>query len=99
MKTFDKIYTIVSQIPEGKVMTYKQVAKLSGTKNPRTVGIAMKINKDTTKVPCHRVVGSDGKLKGYAFGGAIKKKELLIKEGITFSNTHTVNLSKHLLSA
>lgn len=95
MKTFEKIYHVVSKIPKGKIMTYAQVAHEVGITNPRVVGFAMRINKDTQKVPCHRVVGSDGKLRGYAFGGISHKKEILEQEGVTFLDAHTVNISKH----
>lgn len=94
MKTFEKIYKIVSLIPKGKVMTYKKVAELASIKNPRVVGFAMHSNKDTKKVPCHRVVGSNGKLTGYARGGIKVKKEILQKEGVYFLDSQTVNLAK-----
>lgn len=66
-------------------MTYKQVAELAYVKNPRFVGFALHRNKDITKVPCHRVIKSDGTLAlGYAFGGMKKQKEKLEEEGIMF---------------
>lgn len=94
MNTFEKIYEVVSKVPKGKVVTYGQVAKLIHT-NPRVVGFAMHGNKDTLRVPCHRVVSIDGTLRGYAHGLALKK-ELLIKEGIHFINETTIDLAKHL---
>ena len=79
-------------------MTYKQIAILSGLKNPRNVGFALHRNTDGDKVPCHRVIRSDGKLaSGYAFGGMRKQKEKLEKEGVGFINDR-VNLRKFLLS-
>ena len=87
MKPFDKIYKVVSKIPKGKVLTYKQVAILSDIKNPRLVGFYLHKNKNPDKIPCHRVILSNGKLAtGYAFGGPQKQKELLQKEGIKFKN-------------
>jgi methylated-DNA-protein-cysteine methyltransferase related protein len=94
VKTFEKIYKIVSHIPKGKVMTYKKVAELAGIKNARVVGFAMHSNKDTKLVPCHRVVGSDGRLIGYARGGIIRKKEILQNEGVQFLDNQTVDLTK-----
>ena len=81
MNSFEKVYKVVSKIPKGKVLTYKEVAELAGV-NPkasgaRIVGFAMHANKDIIKVPCHRVVGSNGKLTGYARGGTTKKREIL----------------------
>jgi O-6-methylguanine DNA methyltransferase len=88
-----KVYEIVSNIPAGKVMTYGQVAKLAGSpKAARAVGMCMSTNTDTKVVPCHRVVASNGKLTGYAFGGIVSKKNLLINEGIIFKG-EKVNLS------
>ncbi|MBI2033345.1 MAG: MGMT family protein [Candidatus Levybacteria bacterium] len=95
MKPFERIYEIVSKIPEGKVMTYGQVAKIAHT-TPRVVGFAMAGNKDTGRVPCHRVIDAAGKLRGYGFGGNRVKKQLLKQEGIEFLNEETVDLQKHL---
>lgn len=94
MTSFEKIYLIVSKIPPTKVMTYKQVALLANVKNARIVGFAMHGNKDIIKVPCHRVVGSNGKLTGYARGGIFKKREILEKEGVKFLDQETVDLNK-----
>jgi O-6-methylguanine DNA methyltransferase len=92
---FLAIYEIVSKIPKGKVMTYKQVAQIVGT-TPRVVGFAMAGNKDTGKVPCHRVIDSLGKLRGYGFGGIRVKKQLLEQEGIRFLSEDTIDLTKSL---
>lgn len=86
---YQKVYDVVRQIPPGKVLTYKQVATLAGNpKASRAVGTAMKNNPDMKTIPCHRVVGSDGKMRGYAFGGKNKKIELLKKEGIRFKGEY-----------
>ncbi|OGZ33630.1 MAG: hypothetical protein A2Y98_01710 [Candidatus Portnoybacteria bacterium RBG_19FT_COMBO_36_7] len=75
-----KIYNVVKKIPRGKVLTYKQVAlKLGNIGFARAVGNALNKNRDK-KVPCHRVIRSDGKTGGYQ--GGVKKKVLLLqKEG------------------
>ncbi len=75
-------------------MTYGQVAKLAGV-TPRVVGFAMAGNKDTGKVPCHRVIDSQGKLRGYGFGGIKVKKQLLEQEGILFLEDQAVDLAKY----
>lgn len=86
MKTFEKIYAVTATIPKGKVFTYQQLAKIAGIKNPKIVGFALHVNKNPKKVPCHRVIKSNGTLaKGYALGGRLKQKEKLEKEGIVFS--------------
>lgn len=96
MTTFQKIYTIVATIPKGKVMTYKQVGILSGISNPRIVGFALHANKDPQTIPCHRVVNVKGKLTGYVFGGILKKKKILEKEGVLFKDNKTVNIEASL---
>lgn len=80
------VYAVVSGIPKGKVVTYGQVAELAGRPGAaRAVGTCMRNNKDTKSVPCHRVVGSNGALAGYAYGdGLATKKKMLKKEGVAF---------------
>ncbi len=75
----EKVYQIVRRILRGKTLTYKEVAKLAGRpKAFRAVGNILNKNRDFKRVPCHRVVRSDGKIGGYALGTK-KKKELLKK--------------------
>ncbi|MDB5264690.1 MAG: hypothetical protein JWN64_261 [Parcubacteria group bacterium] len=82
----DKVRTISGKIPPGKVATYGQLATLAGSPGAaRAVGAVMRTNKDRKAVPCHRVVGSNGSLTGYAFGkGTSTKKSILSKEGVVF---------------
>ena len=76
----EKVYAVVKKIPKGKVLTYKQVAGRAGKpKAYRAVGNILNKNRNP-KVPCHRVIRSDGTLGGYAWGGK-KKVEILKKEG------------------
>jgi O-6-methylguanine DNA methyltransferase len=77
----DSVYKVVAKIPKGKVMTYKEVARKAGRpKAVRAVGYWMSKNYDP-KIPCHRVVRSDGKIGNYNRGGPKKKLEILQKEG------------------
>ncbi len=77
----DRVKAVVSRIPKGKAMTYKQVAAKAGNaKAARAVGIIMSNNFDP-KTPCHRVIRSDGKIGNYNRGGPAKKFELLMMEG------------------
>jgi len=82
MSSFQKrVYEVVRKIPKGKVMTYKTVAKLAGFPRAwQAVGNVLSKNRDL-KIPCHRVIRSDGKLGGYN-RGVKKKRELLKKEGV-----------------
>jgi O-6-methylguanine DNA methyltransferase len=76
-----KVYAVVSKIPRGSTMTYKEVARRAGRPNAcRAVGNIMHHNSDTAKVPCHRVVRSDGTPGGYARGTRVKIV-LLRREG------------------
>lgn len=96
---YDEIYKAVKTIPKGKVATYSQIGALVGNcKLARVVGNALHNNPLPGIVPCHRVVNSKGELPAnFAFGGAKTQKELLIKEGIEFTDDGRVNLKKHLI--
>jgi len=74
----EKVWKVCSKIPKGKVSTYKEIAKKLKTKAYRAVGTALNKNPNAPKVPCHRVVNSDGRVGGYA--GGVKKKILLLKK-------------------
>ncbi len=85
-KTFsEKVYQIVRRVPKGKVTTYKAVAESLGTRAYRAVGTALNKNPYAPKVPCHRVVNSNGYVGGFA-GGASKKISMLRKEGISINS-------------
>ena len=79
-----KVWNFLMKIPKGSVKTYAQVAK--GIGKPlaiRAVANAIGRNPYPIKIPCHRVIRSDGKLGGYTAKGGVKvKKKLLKKEGI-----------------
>ena len=75
-KFSDKIYAVVSKIPKGETLTYKEVAQHAG--NPRAyraVGNILNKNYDP-RVPCHRVIRSDGTTGGYNRGATQKIKKL-----------------------
>lgn len=83
MQTFkQKVLKTVSEIPRGETLTYKQVAAEAGSPRAfRAVGNILNKNYDP-QIPCHRVIGSDGKMHGYNRGGIKKKLEMLKKEGV-----------------
>jgi methylated-DNA-[protein]-cysteine S-methyltransferase len=77
----EKVKKIVAGIPKGKTMTYKQVAIKAGSPNAsRAVGSVMKANYDP-KIPCHRVIRSDGVVGDYNRGGRTEKLRKLKAEG------------------
>ncbi len=90
-----KVWSLTKKIPRGKVTTYKIIAEKMGTRAYRAVGNALNRNPYAPVVPCHRVVGSDGSLTGYAHG-LKRKKELLKKEGINVRSGRVSYLSKFL---
>lgn len=85
MKSFkEKVIDIVKKIPQGVVLTYKQVAKQAGNeKASRAVGTVMAHNTDKN-LPCHRVVKSDGSIGMYNGLRGKSKEAILKKEGVKF---------------
>ena len=79
----EKVWKVVSKIPAGKFLTYKEVAEKSGNKKAfRVVGNILK--NLNTEIPCHRVIKSDYTLGGYlgSYKNSWKKLALLLKEGV-----------------
>jgi len=79
-----KVWAYLRKIPRGTVLTYSAVAK--GIGKPlavRAVANAIGKNPYAPKIPCHRVIRSDGSLGGYSGKGGLKTKRFLLKkEGI-----------------
>ena len=71
-----KVWNLLLQIPYGKTATYGELAKQLGCKSAQAVGGAVGRNPVSVLIPCHRVVGADGTLTGYA--GGVEKKEFLL---------------------
>jgi methylated-DNA-[protein]-cysteine S-methyltransferase len=75
-----EVLTLCHAIPRGETLTYGQLAKLAGSPHAaRAVGGAMARNRWPLIVPCHRVVGSSGKLTGYSGEGGLKTKHWLLE--------------------
>lgn len=80
-----KVWNILLEIPYGGTMTYKGISEIIALQygknrmSAQAVGNAVAHNPISLIIPCHRVVGSDGSLKGYA-GGLNRKKQLLLME-------------------
>jgi len=91
----ERCYEKLKEVPKGKVTTYKELAKGIGSKGYRAVGNAMNKNPYAPKVPCHRVVNSDGSLGGFA-SGQENKILLLKKEGIEIKDNKIVDFEKKL---
>ena len=90
-----KVYNLTKKIPRGKVSTYKIIANKLNSKAYRAVGSALNKNPFAPKVPCHRVINSNGRIGGFSKG--VKNKiRILKKEGILIKNKKVHNFSKRI---
>lgn len=79
-----KVWRELMKIPYGKTASYRNVAEAIGRKKAvRAVGNANRLNNIAIIIPCHRVIGSSGKLVGY--GGGLWRKKRLLKHEQKFS--------------
>lgn len=86
-----EILSVVSEIPEGKVATYGQIAALIGReKNARLVGNVLRRASYYGQYPCHRVVNFEGRL----VPRWQEQRELLLEEGVHFKSNGKVDLKK-----
>ena len=75
-----KVWKYLKKIPKGSVKTYKDVAiAINRPKAARAVANACAKNPYAPKIPCHRVIRSDGGLGGYSSRGGVKKKVSLLR--------------------
>ena len=81
-----RVWNLCKRVPKGKVTTYREIGRAMRSKAYRAIGQALRRNPHAPKVPCHRVVASDGTIggfKGCASGKTINEKiKLLKKEGV-----------------
>jgi len=86
-----EILSVVEEIPEGKVASYGQIAKLIGRdKNARLVGKVLSMSEYYGNYPCHRVVNHAGRLAPHFY----EQKELLLRENVEFRDDAHVNMEK-----
>lgn len=72
-----RVWDLIAQVPYGRTTSYAELARrLGGDATPQEVGAAVGSNPLSILIPCHRVIGSTGKLTGYA-GGLARKRALL----------------------
>lgn len=94
MNSFNqRVWALCKKIPKGKISTYKEIARAMNTNAYRAVGNALNKNPYAPIVPCHRVVNSDGRIGGFAYGSR-KKITLLRKEGIRIKKARIQNFDK-----
>ena len=95
MKFQDKVLKLILRIPKGKVTTYRELARALGKPCAyRAVANALARNPHPVKIPCHRVIRSNGEIGGYSLG-VEQKIALLGGEGIRVVGDR-VNLKKYL---
>ncbi len=90
----EKVFDVVRKIPKGKVKTYKEVARVAGKPAAfRAVGnILNKYDASKIKIPCHRIIRTDGGVGGYRYGTK-KKIALLKKEGMVIKKRRVVGFA------
>ena len=75
-----KVWNFLKTIPKGSVKTYKEVSiAIKYPKSSRAVANSCSKNPFAPKIPCHRVIRSDGRLGGYSGRGGVKKKLRLLR--------------------
>ncbi|RIJ48340.1 methylated-DNA--[protein]-cysteine S-methyltransferase [Maribellus luteus] len=80
-----KVWNLVAEVPFGDTTSYLDIALRSGSeKNTRAVGLANGKNPIPIVIPCHRIIGSNGKLTGYA--GGLDKKRWLLQHELRYSD-------------
>ena len=88
-----EVLSVVEEIPEGRVATYGQIARLTGRdRNARLVGKILSMSEYYGRYPCHRVVNHAGRTAP----GFRTQKELLLAEGVGFRDNGCVDLKKYL---
>jgi methylated-DNA-[protein]-cysteine S-methyltransferase len=96
----ERVWKLMESIPKGKVTTYALIAKKLNTKAYRAVGNACRRNPYAPRVPCHRVVRSDGGIGGFGgrtSGKSVEKKiQMLRREGVEIRNGKITDFEKVL---
>lgn len=95
MPLFETIYTIVRQVPRGKVTTYGQVARIAGRCSAQMVGFALSAlrSREEEDVPWQRVINSKGEISSHGIGlGSVIQRQLLEEEGVGFDLEGRVDL-------
>lgn len=87
-----EILSVVEEIPEGKVASYGQIARMIGRdKNARLVGKVLSMAEYYGDYPCHRVVNSAGRLAPHF----MEQRQLLLEEGVQFKDNGCVDMRKY----
>ena len=96
MSTYDRIYSVIRQVPAGRVTTYGDVARLAGLPGAaRQVGYALAALSHESDVPWHRVVNRHGEISARvaSLGQQLVQADLLAREGVTLDEKGRIDLS------
>jgi O-6-methylguanine DNA methyltransferase len=100
VKFDERVWKLMKRIPRGRVTTYALIAKKLNSKAYRAVGSACRRNPYAPKVPCHRVVKSDGSVGGFGgktSGKTVEKKiQMLKKENVQIDRGKIVDFARVL---
>ena len=80
-----RVWSELMSIPYGQTVTYGDIARRINCKSAQAVGGAVGKNPIAIIIPCHRIVGSDGSLTGYAYGLERKRQLLMLEKSLTFN--------------
>lgn len=95
MRLYQRIYDCVRQVPEGRVATYAQIARLAGGCSARQVGYALAALTDGTDIPWQRVINSRGEISPRNSGdGHEFQRRLLKQEGVEFNPDGRIDLEE-----
>lgn len=98
-RLYDVIYSVIRQVPAGKVATYGQIARIVGRCSAQMVGFALASlanRHDDLEVPWQRIINSKGRVSPHGFGmGTAIQRSLLEDEGIEFDLEGVIDLEKY----
>jgi methylated-DNA-[protein]-cysteine S-methyltransferase len=95
----NRVYEVVSQIPRGKISTYRDIARVLSIASPRAICQALRRNPYAPQVPCHRVVCADGRIGGFygeTAGSLIEQKMRMLREEGVILHEDRIDLEKCL---
>lgn len=93
---YSRIYSVVKEIPTGRVATYGRIARMVDGATPRIVGYAMAATPDGEGIPWHRVINAKGEISPRANGAPDpRQRERLIAEGVAFNARGKIDLERY----
>ncbi|MDH3466539.1 MAG: MGMT family protein [Gammaproteobacteria bacterium] len=92
---YERIYSVIAQIPPGYVATYGQIAAIVGGCSARVVGYALAATPKELTIPWQRVINSRGEVSARRQGGACSRQRTLLEdEGVVFDGGHRIDFAE-----